>query len=168
MITTRRKIGQLWARRICTVEICLQFRECVLKVTSFKDWLEYPSGVCDCLDSIEDKSRVGNGCAKLHSATRWERSAGVCVCVRMCVQILGIFLVLWRTCCYLYFLSLSSSASSLTSCVSFVFAPLFLLLSCIFLLSSFTKKCYLSSSTSVSHRHDLHFLFLLLSVCHKL
>lgn len=64
----------------------------VSNVTSFKGWLEYPDGVCDCLDSTEDKPSLGNGCAKLHSATRWERAAGVCmgvgacVCTALCVQ----------------------------------------------------------------------------------
>lgn len=45
-------------------------------------------GVCDCLDSTEDKPSLGNGCAKLHSATRWERAAGVCVLggVRVCIM----------------------------------------------------------------------------------
>lgn len=112
-------------RRVSTTEICLQFSECASKVTSFKEWLEYPDGVCDCLDSSEDKPSLGNGCAKLHNPTRWERAAGVCSCgcLCVCVKILRILFLPQRACCYLYFLSPSSSPSSLCSRASFIFFP---------------------------------------------
>lgn len=64
-------------------EICLHFSECVSEVTLFQDWLNNPMGVCDCLNSAEEKSSLENGCAKLHNATRWEGAAGVCA--RACV-----------------------------------------------------------------------------------
>lgn len=119
----KKKRGQLWVRCFSTAEICLQFGKCVSKVTSFKDWLECPNGVCDCLNSSGDKPSPGNGCAKLHSPTRWERAAGVCGCGCRCarVKILRIlFLPQWAR-CYLYFPSPSSSPSSRCSQVSFIF-----------------------------------------------
>lgn len=124
--------GRLWVRRVSTTEICLQFSECASKVTSFKEWLEYPDGGCDCLDSSEDKPSLGNECAKLHSPTRWERAAGVCSCgcLCVCVKILRILFLPQRARCYLYFLSPSSSPSSLCSQASFIFFPISLFLLC--------------------------------------
>lgn len=73
-------------RRVSTTEICLQFSECASKVTSFKEWLEYPDGGCDCLDSSEDKPSLGNGCAKLQSHPLGESCRCVQLWVSLCLR----------------------------------------------------------------------------------
>lgn len=94
------------------------------------------------------------------------------VCVRTCAQILTILFLPWWTCCYLYFFSPSSSPSSLSPCVSFVFAPLFPLLLC-----SFFCFCFFYPPSHKMQSEQLYlcltqtwlaFLLLLLCVCHNL
>lgn len=154
-IATSRKMGQLRARHFSTVEICLPFSECVFKSDIIQGLVGIPRwGLWLPRQHWRQTQPMKWMCQITQCHPLGESCRCVCVCGCQCVQYVcrywGFYfyrsehVVTYISSHPLPHLSLPSHSSLLSSSSFMQFLFLF-----------FFIKCNLSSSTSVSHRHDL-------------